>query len=183
MKEGTLYCEHCGEDIHIVPDFEPEIEYNMEQTLHDIAREMTPEEDATDDQDVQQSMTELQDWDEEPLENTAKHPFRWKFIVLILVLAVVAVVCTGFGISYSHYHSAEYQIKSAREYVASGEYDQAITCYERALEIDPGNITAYGTAYSYTRRGYWFLKAFQNAELPAYAVPCRRCLSEDVDIF
>ena len=38
MKEGTLYCEHCGEDIHIVPDFEPEIEYNMEQTLHDIAR-------------------------------------------------------------------------------------------------------------------------------------------------
>lgn len=46
MKEGTLYCEHCGEDIHIVPDFEPEIEYNMEQTLHDIAREMTPEEDA-----------------------------------------------------------------------------------------------------------------------------------------
>ena len=44
MKEGTLYCEHCGEDIHIVPDFEPEIEYNMEQTLHDIAREMTPEE-------------------------------------------------------------------------------------------------------------------------------------------
>ena len=100
MKEGTLYCEHCGEDIHIVPDFEPEIEYNMEQTLHDIAREMTPEEDATDDQDAQQSMTELQDWDEEPLENTAKHPFRWKFIVLILVLAVVAVVCTGFGISY-----------------------------------------------------------------------------------
>lgn len=141
MKEGTLYCEHCGEDIHIVPDFEPEIEYNMEQTLHDIAREMTPEEDATDDQDAQQSMTELQDWDEKPLENTAKHPFRWKFIVLILVLAVVAVVCTGFGISYSHYHSAEYQIKSAREYVASGEYDQAVTCYERALEIDPGNIT------------------------------------------
>ena len=29
MEEGKLYCEHCGEDIHIVPDFEPEIEYNM----------------------------------------------------------------------------------------------------------------------------------------------------------
>ena len=38
MKEGMLYCEHCGEDIHIVPDFEPEIEYNMEQTLNDIAK-------------------------------------------------------------------------------------------------------------------------------------------------
>ena len=38
-----LYCEHCGEDIHIVPDFEPEVEYNMEQTLSDIAKEMEPE--------------------------------------------------------------------------------------------------------------------------------------------
>ena len=25
MEEGKLYCEHCGEDIHIVPDFEPEV--------------------------------------------------------------------------------------------------------------------------------------------------------------
>ena len=30
-------------------------------------------------------------------------------------------------------------------------------------------------------RATGFLKAFQNAELPEYAVPCRRCLSEDVD--
>ena len=103
MKEGTLYCEHCGEDIHIVPDFEPEIEYNMEQTLHDIAREMTPEEDATDDQDAQQSMTELQDWDEEPLENTAKHPFRWKFIVLILVLAGHSLILPGAKEGLSFY--------------------------------------------------------------------------------
>ena len=40
MEEGKLYCEHCGEDIHIVPDFEPEVEYNMAQTLSDIAKEM-----------------------------------------------------------------------------------------------------------------------------------------------
>ena len=32
-------------------------------------------------------------------------------------------------------------------------------------------------------RATGFLKDFQNAELPEYAVPCRRCLSEDVDIF
>ena len=78
------------------------------------------------------------------LQNGLEKITKWMMaalLLLILVLAVVAVVCTGFGISYSHYHSAEYQIKSAREYVASGEYDQAVTCYERALEIDPGNIT------------------------------------------
>lgn len=141
MKEGTLYCEHCGEDIHIVPDFEPEIEYNMEQTLNDIAREMEPQSDAEEKQKPLQNAAELQDWDEVPQEEKARHPFRWKFIVLALVLVVVAVVCTGFGISYSHYHSAEYQTQCAREFVAKEEYDQAITCYERALEIDSENIT------------------------------------------
>ena len=138
MKEGTLYCEHCGEDIHIVPDFEPEIEYNMEQTLNDIAREMEP--DITS-EEASANASELQDWDSIPEEHRKKHPFRWKFIVLALVLVVVAVVCIGFGIAYSHYHSAEYQAKCARAYVASEEYDQAITCYERALELEPDDIS------------------------------------------
>ena len=33
MKEGTLYCEHCGEDIHIVPELEPEKENKKEQEI------------------------------------------------------------------------------------------------------------------------------------------------------
>ena len=113
MEEGKLYCEHCGEDIHIVPDFEPEVEYNMEQTLSDIAKEMEPE-PAEEEEPVH---SESQDWDELPESHVSQHPFRWKFIVLVLVLLVVAVVCTGFGISYSHYHSADYQAKCAKDYV------------------------------------------------------------------
>ena len=62
MEEGKLYCEHCGEDIHIVPDFEPEVEYNMEQTLSDIAKEMEPE-PAEEEEPVH---SESQDWDELP---------------------------------------------------------------------------------------------------------------------
>ena len=69
MKEGTLYCEHCGEDIHIVPDFEPELEYNMEQTLHDIVKDIHVGASAHNDQ-KEQDMVEseenifYQDWDE-----------------------------------------------------------------------------------------------------------------------
>ena len=139
MEEGKLYCEHCGEDIHIVPDFEPEIEYNMAQTLNNIAKEMAPDTEP-EETDSSADTAELQDWDESTDEPLA-HPFRWKFIVLLLVLTMVAVVCTGTGISYSHYHSVEYQTKCARNYVAEGEYDQAVTCYNRALELDPDNIT------------------------------------------
>ena len=38
MAEGNLYCEKCGKDIHIVPDFEPELEQNIEQTIHTILK-------------------------------------------------------------------------------------------------------------------------------------------------
>ena len=36
MTENTLYCEHCGEDIHIVPDFEPDIDLHLEQFITEI---------------------------------------------------------------------------------------------------------------------------------------------------
>ena len=86
----------------------------MEQTLSDIAKEMEPE-PAEEGEPVH---PESQDWDEFPESHVSQHPFRWKFIVLVLVLLVVAVVCTGFGISYSHYHSADYQAKCAKDYVS-----------------------------------------------------------------
>lgn len=37
LKEGNLYCEVCGEEIKIVPDFEPEIENSIEETLSSMA--------------------------------------------------------------------------------------------------------------------------------------------------
>ncbi len=37
LKEGQLYCEACGEEIKIVPEFEPEIENSIEETLLNMA--------------------------------------------------------------------------------------------------------------------------------------------------
>jgi len=37
MPEDKLYCEKCGEEINIVPDFEPEIENKIEETLSNVA--------------------------------------------------------------------------------------------------------------------------------------------------
>ena len=31
LKDGKLLCEFCGDEIHIVPDFEPEIENKIEE--------------------------------------------------------------------------------------------------------------------------------------------------------
>ena len=40
IRDGYLYCEKCGEDIHIVPDFDPEIESSMHETLSGIVEEV-----------------------------------------------------------------------------------------------------------------------------------------------
>lgn len=37
LKDGKLYCEACGEEIKIVPVFEPEIENSIEETLSTVA--------------------------------------------------------------------------------------------------------------------------------------------------
>ena len=36
IPEGTLYCEKCGEDIHIVPDYDPSIDLNIDSALEKI---------------------------------------------------------------------------------------------------------------------------------------------------
>ncbi|MDE7013908.1 MAG: hypothetical protein K2P19_04435, partial [Kineothrix sp.] len=43
-QEGHLYCDNCGEEFRIVPDFEPEIEEEMEETLSTLFVELAQEE-------------------------------------------------------------------------------------------------------------------------------------------
>lgn len=44
LKEGQLYCEKCGEEIRMVPVFEPEIENSIEETLLNVAEDILVEE-------------------------------------------------------------------------------------------------------------------------------------------
>ena len=43
IEEGYLYCDSCGEEIRIVPDFEPEIEKEMDDTLSALFRDIHEE--------------------------------------------------------------------------------------------------------------------------------------------
>jgi len=114
MQEGHLYCEHCGEDIHIVPDFEPELERNIEQSLGQLIEEVTPT----------------------ASEKGMISPENRKRLVgfcaiLIVVVGLVAGVVMGI-----HYFSPEYQIKSARQATIKGNYEKAVRHYTRAMELD-----------------------------------------------
>lgn len=138
MAEGKLYCEHCGEDIHIVPDFEPE----LEQTIQDIMEELHGDmEDEAEDET--ERFEDFEDYEEPQDEEYWQEPVRrrriWPKVLLILVFLLFLAAGGAAWYTYSSY-SEEYQLDRARQYVEQGKYDEAIACYNRAVELDGANV-------------------------------------------
>ena len=132
MADGTLYCEHCGEDIHIVPDFEPELEQNIQQIISGIMDEL---EGPRLEEDEGKTAEVLPDTDR---QTKPKKQFKWFIPVTLAALVLGAAV--GMGVWVYLYNSEEYQVAKAIQYVTSGDYDKAIAHYNRALELDEDNI-------------------------------------------
>lgn len=132
MADGTLYCEHCGEDIHIVPDFEPELEHNIQQIISGIMDELEePQPEETEDE----ASELLLDPEDQP---RPKKQLKW--LLLIALAALVLGAAVGMGVWVYLYNSEEYQVQRAEQCVASEDYDKAIAHYNRALELDEDNI-------------------------------------------
>lgn len=141
MAEGTLYCESCGEDIHIVPDFEPELELNMEETINNIVEELHE-----DMMEEPEEWAEPGEWeepeDEEEYRETQRRARRRKRrLRVLLVFGILLILAAGATSWYAYaYNSEEYQLNRADMYVRQGRYDEAILCYNRAMELDGDNI-------------------------------------------
>jgi len=128
MPKGSLYCEQCGQDIHIVPDFEPEVELNIEQTISEIA------------EDIIKDGQDTYDWNTTVETPAIQEPRRFKWVIIATVFLICCVIAVWGWISYCRYNSVEYQSSKAAEYAEEQEYDKAASCYERALELSENNV-------------------------------------------
>ena len=162
LTEGHLYCDKCGEEIRIVPDYEPEIEREMTETLAtlfvELAEDTMPElsgdkrEDAvpelpeektggtgTDFLDVR---TEEEGNGEKKKRKKGKKGGRqgWIIAAIFLFLAAVGAAGAWGNYSYRRMYSVEYQIEQADEAAALKRYAQAISWLEKAYELDPENV-------------------------------------------
>ncbi len=144
MSEGSLYCEQCGEDIHIVPDFEPELERNLEQSITIIQEDLQDEDEDEDDEEL-----EADDFDEKP--DKGIHFLKKNYLKILIVCGVLLVAAAAAAGGWvCGYFSEEYQIERAVRYTAAGKYDKAISCYSRAMELDEDNVElAFGLAEVY----------------------------------
>ena len=130
MKDGMLYCEVCGEEIQIVPDFEPEIEYSISETLSGIVEDV------------------LEEVPQEKGTQLAGKKRRFKLIVAAIIIVFVilsGVVITVNVVKSYQYNSEKYQAEKALDAVAAGKYEVAIAYYTRALELNPTNVSYRNT--------------------------------------
>lgn len=123
MKEDSLYCEQCGEDIHIVPDYEPELDNDIQQTIQNIADDIR----------------EGENTEEISNDNGSKNLKKRKLLLIILIVVLFLLIGTAGTMLYQYY-SIDYQINAARDCMERELYNRAIRHYTRALELDDSNV-------------------------------------------
>lgn len=151
IKEGHLYCEKCGMEIQIVPDFEPEIENSIMETLSNLAegiRGKTRNEKAANEK--KQTGREKAAENGKQAEENRKENRNWVLISLVTFIAATMIIVFAAIHIYRGY-SVSYQVERARAYAAGGDYQSAIECLERArgLRSDMAELVFLESDYCY----------------------------------
>lgn len=140
LKEGNMYCEICGEEIQIVPDFEPEIENSISDALSDVADQIDPNRKnetkektehihfLTDTVDISNDVVIL--------------PKGLLIKTLGIVVAIIAVAIIAIGMLLYRENSYSYQLRRGDEELAKGMYSDAIDFYQDAYRLDKTNMEA-----------------------------------------
>lgn len=155
LAEGHLYCDSCGEEIRIVPDFEPQIEKEMNETLStlfvELAQETVPEIPA--DAEIK-TENEIQEPAGELTEKSKRRRVIGAFLGIFL--SIIALYAVSYY--YSRNYSVPYQLEKAKEYAAAEKYTEAIGYLEKVLTLEENNadIIFLMADYYYIQEKYDF---------------------------
>lgn len=129
IPEGSLYCEKCGKDVHLVPDYTEFAVTKAEQTVKSLVSEF-------DDDETDFGRSPEGANDERPVRkidsSDEKPKYGWiKFALLAVSVVVLAMVSLGF---INRYSNTEYLLESARNHAESGDRAKAKAILE-ALDV------------------------------------------------
>ena len=122
IEDGKMYCSSCGQEIQIVPDFEPEVEHTIDQAMDHILKDVFRQK--------KKPINKL----EKKKTVKRKNYFVWIMLLLFVSFVVLSVVF------YYMTFTADYQIRRGNYYFAQNDYPEAIKHYEKAEKIDPENV-------------------------------------------
>lgn len=131
MPEGYLICDLCGEEIQIVPDFEPEIENSITETLSTLVSLQEEPDGEADRAKETETGQEVQTF----VTGSKKSGRGVQIVLAFAILLVVGLI--SYALYTYHIQTAEYQISRAQSFAESGNYEQAIACLETAYADYP----------------------------------------------
>ena len=147
LKEGSLFCSHCGKEVQIVPDYNIYDDDYLKALLTENGEESVPLKNGNSLKQTTSGRTSSNGNSvkvpEDPKKKTEQK--RKLKIIIASVIAVVAglvivLVLVGTSIRKSHDNSFDYQVEMAEKAYHSGNIDEAISYYEKALSLDKENI-------------------------------------------
>ena len=134
IKEGYLYCQECGVEIIMVPDFDVEADASI-TPISDIAELI--DEPPKDEQPVIEQIETIEEIVDNNKNNGKRKIGPWIAIVLVVLLGSVFVV----GIykifnTVSNYYSFDYQYAKAEEEYNRKDYEATVKTAKHVISID-----------------------------------------------
>ena len=131
MKDGQMYCERCGREIQIVPEFEPELENSIHTTLSNVATEITSPSGGP-----KRPSGKTGKWKKfhKPGKNAQK-AFR------ILLSILLGAGCLGVIVAGVRRVLPDYQYRRAQQLIEEEDYQGALPFYQRAASLSPNSLS------------------------------------------
>ena len=153
LNDDMIFCPKCGTEVSIVPEFIPEVEISIEESIQDMANELSDDDDgymgeaansrgeSFDTGIIGDDTTSYDIKDiigEESLSGVIAN--RFKLLYICLLGAVLLGLVIFLSVMIYRDNSATYQIGKGDKAFDAGYYKQAVSFYEKAIDIDPANI-------------------------------------------
>lgn len=137
LKEGYLYCEFCGYEIQMVPNFEPEVDGKILSSLKNIQKEV----DIASKEEKETITEKEESFFYKLMEFRKQHKVIFCGFMAFCLSLCIALVC-GI-ISLALYLSPEYQYGKAMTAYEMKNYSDCLSYVERTVYLDESYKDAY----------------------------------------
>lgn len=138
IKKEQMYCESCGMEIQIVPDFEPEIENKISETLSTVAMDV----DLAGDFDAEAVLMEAEEelfGDEKEIDISLQKKKILTVVGFSVIGFIIVFVLFWFVGIYTGNNFSR-QVSKGNDFYNKGQYEEALTYYEKALIEEPDDL-------------------------------------------
>ena len=160
LKEGSLYCEACGEPVQMVPDYNEFDDYldnlvgeeetnakpgnansgGVNAARGNTARVNTAGANMTGNKEDDVSAQHVNAKKRQSNKKKQQQKILMISAAVCLIAVIILVVAVSGNVRRSHDGSFDYQVEQAQKAYDSGNMTEAISYYEKALSIDPDNV-------------------------------------------